>query len=70
MLPTSASQDSVDSGKESQKGSKRELKKGRYFTLTAPVEGDRHGHLVSTAIALGGKIAESGDDPVDFISID
>ena len=65
-----ASKDSVDSEKEAQKGSKRELQKGRYFTLTAPAEEDHPGQPVSTANAILDKVAESGDDLVDFISID
>lgn len=56
---TSASVDSV--------GSKRE---GRYFAPTAPADGEYHGQSVSTAHVLGDKIAESGDDRADFISVD
>ena len=67
---TSASKDSVASEKEAHRGSKRELQKGRYFTLSAPAEGDHQGQLLSTANFVGDKIAESGDDLIDFISID
>lgn len=65
-----ASKDSVDSGKKAKKGSKRELKKGRYFTCIGPAEGNHQGLPVSSASAVVDEIGESGDDLVDFISID
>lgn len=67
--PTSASKDVVGSEGEAQKGSKRDLQKGRYFTLIAPAEEDQ-GQPVSTVHPVVDKIADSGDDLVDFISID
>lgn len=57
--PTSASKDSV--------GSKRE---GRYFAPTAPADGEYQGQCVSGANVVGDKVTKSGDDRVDFISVD
>jgi len=55
----SASKDSV--------GSKRE---GRYFAPTAPAERENQGQCVSAGNVVSDKIAESGDDRADFISVD